>query len=247
MDLGAIYNYVNFVLNKESNGEPYTIVHFNTVLPEVCQECFNDIIKAYETSKTNSDQIAPFKVVIGNDTTPLLVDSKGKAKKPTDYFRSSSMTYKYSDNGEVKYSPVTELTDGEFAVRKGSSLLKPTFEYPIVTTRDGHFEFMPTNLQYIDLTYIKKLTTPKYGYYINSFGEPVFMAASSSHTLSGTEEGENGEVAPVIVNSTTIDLVFTEDVIPTIIYKLLIKGGLRIEQAEVVKFEMMEQQQNKTS
>jgi hypothetical protein len=253
MNLGEIYKFVNYVLNKEDNGEPYTPVQFNNVIPVVIQEVFNDLIKTYEKDRTSTGQIAPYRVSMGNATSPLTIDANGMATKPSDYYRSSSFVYKWSENGEIKYARVSELTDDQFATRKGMSSLKPDREHPICTDRNTYFEFLPKDLQYVDFVYIKLPETPHYGFYIDWYGDTVFIPESTSHTLQAApvgsglqdEVGENEEAPPTVVQSTTVELVMTTDLHPTIIFKLLVKAGMRLEKAEIVRAEIMEQQQSK--
>ena len=83
-------------------------------------------------------------------------------------------------------------------------------------------------------------------YYYDGNDNLVYLVAGGSHTLAGDEIGPNGEVAPTLINSTTVELEWREDDKIRIIAKILEKAGANLKAQDTVAISnMIQQRENK--
>ena len=105
MNLGDISNIISFILSDRkpdlvlTAGEFERILHVCQLkqfkrkigLPEEYQPGTAIPAQVYEISKVITDDLAPFKVIMGGDNPPLNVDDKGEATLPSDFFYPSAL------------------------------------------------------------------------------------------------------------------------------------------------------------
>lgn len=189
MNLDQLYRYIHFIATKENSGMTYTVDQFNLNLPIVVQEMYNLLIREYEQTHVMSEALSVYKVVMGDQDSPLIIATTGHASKPDDYQHFSSAHYIYNST----YRPIEYLTDGQYMFRKSSSLRPPSYEYPIVTERSTYFEFLPKDLSEVEFTYLRNPENPFYDYYYDLNGDIIYLPPETNHLLQIGEEGRNGE------------------------------------------------------
>jgi hypothetical protein len=242
MNLQQIYDYVEALAVKENSGGTFTPLIFNNQLPVVVREAFGIFRKQYEQTRIISEILSNYEVVLGDELIPHLAVSKyGKAVIPPDLEYMSSITYPYTTSSErgdpeIEYRPIDELTDDEFAVRESSASLPPTLYDPIMTIRQGYYDFRPKNIMRVKLVYLKKPEIPVYDYYIDANLRLVYLPPNTSHLLGKDETGSAGQVAPATVVSQTVELIMHESTHPLICYMLLMKLGITIKDMPVIQF-----------
>ena len=248
-NLGELLNYVNFIAEKEKAGYTMTPAEYNSLLPVVTQEFANMEYDEYERTQKLSDTLRVLETYLGGTSRPLTIDTNGHGTLPSDYWHvdSGSVSLKYviaydSDGEpEVHETPIDVLTNSQFVYRKSSRLEKPTRQYPACTFRNTYMEVLPKDLRRIEMMYLRYPVDPIYDYYIDAFGDNIYLLPSTTHTLTGTEEGSAGQVAPTIVTSTSVEIEFPKNTYIRIARLLLSKIGISLGMNELVQYSEMQQ------
>lgn len=181
--VNKIWEYLNFVLNKEQAGNTINLTEFNILLPVVNLSFFKQRYglpeqytpgqplpqMSYEITQKITDDLRAFKVRMGIDTQAMTVDAQGQAPIPSDYVHYSSARYNMiKDNvcGTVEMKPRTieHLTDAQLGDRLGAVIKKPTLRNPIFSTYSTYFQFYPKTIKRVEFTYLRMPRTPVYGY-----------------------------------------------------------------------------------
>lgn len=159
---------------------------------------------SYEITQLVTDYISQLKT-----TKVMNIDKLGQASKPADYLHKSSIgaswvevqpftvgdlldetdccdtlpTTKAKANKsvlDVKWVPVTVVSDANQYAYLQSSLRTPTKEYPICTfTGNDKIQFYPTTIKSVQFTYIRYPKTAKWGYTVDTDGLPVYNPTTS--------------------------------------------------------------------
>jgi len=250
MNLGKLYDYIQFVSTKENSGKTYDPEKFNLVLPVAVQEMYDEILANYERDLKITEEIKPYVTVIPDPG--LQLDSDGIATLPTDYYRFVGCRFKYARtvNTAPVYSwrPISFISTSQYDIRitkQGATM--PTMKYPICTVRQNSIEFYPANMRGIKFTYIKKAETPLYDYYINSSGLEIFLSTGEKHKLLAGEVGSQGQtVVGTILTSLTVELSMYEGTHLRIANKMLSRVGVNLSNAQLFQYaEIMQQKESK--
>jgi len=196
-----IWDFINFVTNKEQAGNTINIPEFNTLIHAVNLDFFRQRYglpeqyqagqplpkMSYEITQKIIDDLKEFKVRMGVDIATMAVNSQGIAPIPSDYVHFSSARYNMiKDNvcGTVTMKPRTieHLSDAQIGDRLGNSVKMPTLRNPVYTTYSTYFQFYPKNLRNVEFTYLRLPKTPLY----NSVVDPntdtdIFTESGSQH------------------------------------------------------------------
>ena len=131
--------------------------------------------QAYEISKMNSIDLAPFKVVMGNNSMPLKINAYGNALIPSDFYFPSSARYQWVRSQIlVSWQEVEILDDKTFNKRITSSLMAPSRKHPVANVQNGAIQFVPKDLKFVNFTYLRVPPEPVYGVkYDRGFAESV--------------------------------------------------------------------------
>lgn len=199
MNIGEIYQFVNFVLNKYQSGS-YSPDEFNQVLAATYLDLFKIKIGLPEEyqypSKTTTGGVARQNYQgsqnITDDlryfikTVSINKQSSGFFLYPDNYIRHSASEYDYIINNHVctGVPSVTEqsiepVTDEQKKFRKNNSVIMPTLEYPIISFEDGGFLINPTTISTFRLTYLRKPLKPVLGYTLDAAGNVIYDPATS--------------------------------------------------------------------
>lgn len=199
--VNKIWDFLNFVTNKDQAGNTISLPEFNQLLPAVNIDFFKQRYglpeqyspgqplpqMSYEVTQKITDDLRAFKVRMGIDTQAMIVDNQGQAPIPSNYVHFSSARYNMiKDNvcGTVQMKPRTieHLTDAQLGDRLGNSIKKPTFRDPVFATFSTYFQFYPKNLRQVEFTYLRMPATPVYGYIAdNNTDTDVYNEATSTH------------------------------------------------------------------
>ena len=191
------WDLVDYITNKENEGNTTTPEQRNLLLkaanidvfkrryglPEEYQVGMPLPRIAYEQTQKIVDDMRDFKVVMGSDTSAMVVSSSGGAAIPSDYLHfagahviTTSDANCIQDN--IYYSQAEHLTTAQIQDRLGNSIKKPTFKNPCFETRAGYFQWYPKDINSVMFTYIREPCTPVYGYTV--VDDIVSYDASSS-------------------------------------------------------------------
>ena len=194
MNLGDISSTISFLLADRkpdlviSPGEFERILHLCQLkhfkrkigLPEEYQPGSAVPAQVYEISKVITDDLAPFKVIMGGDNSPLVVDENGEATLPSDFFYPSALTYKYiKDSGDIILREVELLSDKEYNKRLSSFVKRPSMKFPVGNIYGNKIRFYPVTLKFVDMVYLKVPPVPVYG---TSYGKGYQRYDSATST-----------------------------------------------------------------
>ena len=111
--------------------------------------------QAFEITKRITEDLRPFKVLMGwEDSAPIVVDNKGNASYPNDYYYPSVMTYLMKDNKDFE-RPIDFLSDAEFTKRVTSFSEKPTKWFPVVNLQSDKMRFYPKDINLVNFIYLR--------------------------------------------------------------------------------------------
>ena len=177
MNLGQMYSLIEFIVNKDFDGNVITPGRFNLILPVVNIELFRDkygLPEEYQPGRPipaefaditlkNTDDLKAFKVRLPNRTV-----TDGVMSYPENYAHRDSVVYNYSKtiNGVATSLPklVEMLRESEFAAREGNYTKRPTIANPIGVMRSDGIHIRPLDIVGADLNYYRWPVTPIFGY-----------------------------------------------------------------------------------
>ena len=223
MNLGELYDYINYISNKEVSGNTLTPEQYNTVLkavnieflklklglPEEYQFGITQPRQAYEISRKITEDIRHLKVWMGEPgTSPLAVNSNGIAIIPSDHAYPSSVRYRSftntsCDTQDENVRTIEILYDDQLGDRLGNSIKNPTLEDPICSFYDTFIQFYPKNLKWVDYTYIRHAATPVFAYTIEN--DTVTYDPANSTELDWPEQ-THVDIARLILSKIGINL-----------------------------------------
>lgn len=178
MDLNEIRNRINYIVGIRKSKEHLlspedfndllkvnSLKHFKTKvgLPEAYRVGLPLPMQVYEQTKKNSNDLRPFKIVMGEkDKAALKVDKLGYATIPDDMYYPSSMLYKEKVGAVIKNRVIDIVTDLDYLDRLHSNIKAPTYKNPIANFRSTYIAFMPRDLRFVIFTYLKYPREPYY-------------------------------------------------------------------------------------
>ena len=182
----TVLKLVNFITNKETAGNTMKIDQYNTVieavnidllkqrygLPEEYRAGQPMPTMSYEITKKIMDDMSQLKVRMGVDTPALTVNSFGRGTIPTNYLHLSSAKYvqvtdNQCENKKIKHRDIELLTDAQIAERLSNSIKMPTKKNPCMAQYGTYWQFYPSDLKKVHLTYLRLPNTPYYAYTID--------------------------------------------------------------------------------
>ena len=177
MTLGAIYDLIELICNKDFDGNIITPVRFNQLIKVANIDHFRDkygLPEEYipgrplpaeykDITNKNTDDLKALKVRIANRTV-----AAGVIVYPDDYVHLESIVYNYSKtiNGVVTVLPrhVEILREAEFASREGNYTKRPTTQNPCGIIRSDGVHVRPITITACDFNYYKYPATPVFAY-----------------------------------------------------------------------------------
>lgn len=248
MNLGQLYDYLNFCANKAQTGGTYTPQDYNLNLPVVNTEYFEERRKKYEVDQRAKDSLRRFMMFYGYDENPYPVQSTGKLTLPNDYLYFSSLRYRYSKivNGvtQYEYKDIYLSTDAQWGDALKNKLKPVSKKNPIATLRNTFIQVEPKDLQYVEFTYLRKPAVPVFDYYINNTTfQLVYMTGgtippASGVTYSGLSTYTNNQSVSVELEWDDIDVINIADL-------LLRKIGINLRQEDLVQYSQLMKTENK--
>lgn len=235
-----IYNLINFVIRKDSKGQPLTRENFTILLDTNGLDHFEILYNSYERTQEISDSLRRFK---STKTGGQLSFTDSKINIPTDYAHSGFLYYK-KNGTDVK--PVYIVDDDKFMMRQNSFIEEPTSDYPIARFVDGYIQYLPTTLDTNNFTfsYLRYPISPVYDYYIDANGVVQYLAEGEGHDW---EDGEtdssgvihyasSGSLSGYEYTSLTKELDFNEEDKLKVAYRILQAVGVPINEAGVYQY-----------
>lgn len=239
MNLGQIFELVNFIANKDQTSDTITADQFSDIilpavnimffkkkygLPEDYQVGQPFPRQAWELTQKMSDDLRKFKV----KQPAWAINNTGAAVIPSDYVHRSSITKTYIPypGAAPKIVVVEELTDSEAAARRSNSVVMPTLENPICVFQSSYIQFYPENLQSVEFTYLRLPKTPFFDYNIAN-DEYVFLPQGQFH---------NGSNLPAGTPSRTVELEWPEETHIDYVNRILSYVGINLREEQLINF-----------
>jgi hypothetical protein len=218
MDIGLLYKYINFLLNKYQSGS-YSPDQFNELLAATYLDPLKIKIglpeeyqypsqgnsggvarQNYQGSQTITDDIRPF-----IRTVPITKGVNGFFPYPTDYVRYSAAEYDMITNNNtcggqptVDTQSIEPVTDEQKKFRKNNTIIKPNTEFPIISFEDGGFLIDPKSISSFRLTYLRKPVVPYFAYTIDPVTGDVIYDPTNSVQLEYPEIMHNDYAAMLL-------------------------------------------------
>lgn len=185
IDVNSIYDYVNWMLNKEQSGNSLPPNQFNLGLEWSNLEYFklkyglSEDYQAgrpvapitYEISQKIMSDMRTLRTVLGGKNAPAMaVDVNGWSAIPSDYLHVSTIKY----NGNI----VEVLREDFLGDRLNNSIKYPSKTNPICVFQENYIEFYPTDLGFVEFSYLRLPQTPVWGYTIVN-DQPIYSASTS--------------------------------------------------------------------
>lgn len=205
MNIGEIFQFVNFVLNKYQSAS-FSPDEFNQVLTATYLDPFKIKVglpeeyqypsrgangssttggvarQNYQSSQNITDDLRYFikTITINRQANSFFF------LYPEDYIRHSASEYDYVLNNNscggapsVTEQSIEPVTDEQKKFRKNNTIVNPTSEYPIISFEDGGFLIDPKSVTTFRLTYLRRPVKPVFGYTLDAAGNAIYNPATS--------------------------------------------------------------------
>lgn len=190
MNLFEIFEYVNYIANKEQLGDPPTPERYTLLLKDVNLEVYSSLLENF--IKTLADpqnwdyselpDSNPLKRFAKTNVIMLPTDSAGQMAKPKDYGRYISFL---ADTGDGRFKRVRVYDAKAFDKQIDNVLAPPLNENPIVKETGENFLFVPNNIRKISISYLRVPEEPYFDYCFDETGELVYMPEGTQVVKSG--------------------------------------------------------------
>mgnify|MGYP003132576551 CR=1 FL=1 len=195
ISIDTLKQYVDYISNKEQSGNNYSPKQFNMLVSRSIDDIERWLIGlvseyrpmqplpsvAYDITQKVKDDLRFLK-----NTQVLSVDDSGFMTIPSDYVYLSSISYRRIENNAETGTPDVEpiavevMSDDNWTGRLNNAIKKPTHEFPVCNFYDKtKVLFSPQDLGSVTFTYLKKITTPVWGYTLDENDNPIFDPSSS--------------------------------------------------------------------
>lgn len=196
MTIGEIFDFVNYISNKEFSGRTFSPQEFNLIYPQTEIAFFRSIARPPADQYHNWRVLQPAVDDIRLQTlkreftltfTSAKADLPNTANSSTEFFDwlSFGLGVTVQDNcGDDMASevPVEVVVDDEWSTRLAAAVRKPTLRYPIlkfVQSTVRQVQVAPTAITQLKLRYYKKPVTPVFIYTTDANNNIIYDAANS--------------------------------------------------------------------
>ncbi len=176
MDLKEILRLLSYIIGLKRPGYRLTVQGYNDLLqmanfkhfkrkvglPEEYQPGMPLPQQSFDITQKLTDDLRRFKVFLGEDKSPLYIDSTGHAPIPDNYYYISTISYKSQKLEVIDLREVDIVTDTQWNERMTSKIVFPTKKYPIANFQKDYIRFYPKNLNMVDMVYLRYPTNPIY-------------------------------------------------------------------------------------
>lgn len=234
--IGRIWLSTLSSLLKDMSGGWLRPSVYNTILDDVNQDFFLELVKEYEETRVITDVLRSLVVTLGDGDTPPLDVIDGYITLPLDYeYLSSMRLLEYYDSEKpceqqfnVRGRVPNELTDEQFNSIRDSQLLRPTIKRPKITAQNGKIRVLPENFTKAQISYIRAPKTPFFDWVLESTDEPAVKYLPPG-------EFHNGSVLPNGTPSRSVDFEFSDMSYSILAEKVLFRASRRLKSDPVVQ------------
>jgi hypothetical protein len=226
MDNGTIYNDLMTALRKEKEGLTITPLQFSELLEWGSWEKGNADFKKYEQTQVLTDSL---KALVYEDTVTFVAGSEDIA--------DLSQTYWHALNGYDDTTRADILTQKEWSETISSTALAPQTWCPVLNVFNGVLRIFPTSITSYTLSYLKVPDTPFFDYYIDANDNIQYLTVGQAYTLQANEVYRDGTTSGT-VNSISAELSYPEQDRVDVLYKILQKLGVSLNEQDALQYGM---------
>lgn len=234
MNLQDVFDFINFIINKEISGKFISPREFTLLLQNNSFKYFKkfyDVPEEYqvgaplsriqwELTTTAKKKLQRFQVTASQaNGNALTVDANGYANMPSDIFY---VDYFNNDQGVGRIVKAHVFDD-----IKTNPITSPTKRDPIATIKQNRLQFAPQPDNTLEFHYLKYPATPNFDFYTDTNDNVVYLPPGTTSPADGT---------PANHTSTSVELDWDDESIWDIIDYMLDDIGMGVDRADVVQF-----------
>ena len=174
-----LYDYIEFVANRDGRGNIVSPDEYAMLLPIYSEKHFQVLLSAYEVDDNNTRSMRRFKKTKGMDNMGIAVSHTGRATVPDDFYKlDEAFAHVYISPKVNSFRKVEVLTLAQYTSRLSSVVEQPTMIYPVCTEMGSYIQVFPY-FKTLAISYIRKPLTPVYNYTITVDGVIQYNSATS--------------------------------------------------------------------
>ena len=223
----SLYKLFLYILNKTQTGNVFPIDQFGNIFNGAQLKFFKnkignpDLFKPGQPFSSQQDgltegidnSLSPFHeymtIAAGN---PLMVNDRGIAPKPQDFFKRLSISYWQYINGiPPRLRPISVVSDDDWNNSISSKLSPPSMKSPIANIGNKIIRFYPIKSCAVDFTYRRLPIPPVYDYYIDPLLGIVYLPENTTYTLQTGQIYSDGKTISGNVTSKTVELEWQDN------------------------------------
>ena len=201
INIDELYNFVQFIANKEQSGYVKPS-QFNLAVDRAQMQLFMERYNnpaeyqpgrpiprvSYQQTQKISDDLLPF---IRIRTYTLNAQGRLRWTRVNDYMHISSIRghYEYEDdcgNTTTLRKRVKVVDDAEVSDYLNSPITMPTVDYPIAAIYNDFLQIYPVTVEFIDLTYLTRPPVGEWAWTVAN-NQPVYDATASTDLVWSDE------------------------------------------------------------
>lgn len=234
MNNGLIYNLLNTIIRKEKEGQTISPEQFTELLQLCSLEKANADYALFEKNQVITDSL---RLLRGQETIAI-VSGVGDLTTATEYWHATNA---YHSTTEYPVIPIDIVTEVEFQERSFSDLEQPQLLWPILKIENDEILVNPDTIASIEFMYLKQPAVPYFDYYIDANDHIIYLTVGQAYTLETGEEYRDGTTTGT-VNSISIELSFPEGERTNVLYAILQKLGISLNEQDAVEYGIMREQ-----
>lgn len=234
MNLQELFDFINFIINKEQSGKCITPSQYTLVLRKANYSFFKkyfDVPEEYqvgmpmsriqwEITDVTKEKLSRFMVALDAANANPLGLTSGFATKPTDMFFTDYFTSPSGGVGSFRKGY-------QFDSQKINCVTAPTEKHPIATIRGGNIEFAPSSMETVNFYYLRRPLDPNYDFYLDEDDNIIYLPPGETSPTTGT---------PADHDSESVELDWNVDCIWDIVEIILEDVGVGINRGEIVQY-----------
>lgn len=263
MTLANVIGLVNFIIDKDIDGNTITPNQANILLDAINLELFeSEYKKLLQLSAVEGKYISrfldrsPIKTFVKHDEKDI---TDGKMEFPENFaypvlLEWYAITKLPTKDGQIRQIEVVDET--EFGRRRSTLSRRPPGENPFAVVRDDGIHIIPNNLAKVQLTYLCKPATPILDYCIDNItNNVVFLTTTMRLVPAGALLTVHDQTLGLLYsnvtyryvvtstqNSLTVELAWDALYHEAIVNRILQKVGVSLDSRSIEQYSQLEEQ-----
>jgi len=231
---GEIFNNLNTIIRKEKEGQTISPAQFSELLLMCSWEKANADFSYFEVSQIITDSLRSLMTEV--DIT--ITGGTGDISSISDYWHVINASHA---QGTKSLTPIDIVTSVEYSEYAHSDLTQPTLEFPVLNIDNDSLKVLPITITNVSLQYFKTPNAPFFDYYFDAEDNIQYLTEGQAYTLKANEEYRDGTTSG-IVNSISVELSFPEGERLQVLYMILQKLGVSLNEQDAMQYGMAREQ-----